>query len=130
VSKKTGRAPKFKSKFEEWIWSVAKKYKQPLEYETRRLSYTLSKTYIPDFILPNGIIVEAKGKFDADMRRKMLAVKRCHPTLDIRFVFQNANNKLNKRARMRYWQWAEKHKFKWSESTIPPAWWKEKPNKK
>jgi hypothetical protein len=121
------KQPNFKSKFEEWIWSLAVKYKQDIEYETLRLGYIIKKTYIPDFLLPNGIIIEAKGKFDAEMRRKMLAVKATHPHLDIRFVFQNANNKLNKNAKMRYWEWAEKHGYKWAEGSIPPKWWKEKP---
>ena len=125
--KRAGNSPNFKSKFEEWIWSVATKYKHPLEYETLRLSYRLEKTYIPDFLMKNGIIIEAKGLFTAEMRRKMLAVKRAHPHLDIRFVFQNANNKLNKKAKMRYWEWAEQHKFPWSEGSIPPSWFKEKP---
>lgn len=123
--KRTSDDPKFKSKFEEWIWSLSRKYKQPLKYENLRLSYTLHKTYIPDFELPNGIIIEAKGKFDGEMRRKMLAVKRAHPKKDIRFVFQRANNTLNKRSKTQYWQWAEQNGFKWAEGSIPPAWWKE-----
>lgn len=126
MSKKKITNPRFRSRFEEWIWEVACKYNHTLEYEPIRLSYRLEKTYVPDFRLKNGIIIEAKGKFDADMRRKMLAVKRAHPHLDIRFVFQNAQNKLSKGAKMRYWEWAELHNFKWSEGTIPPAWYKEK----
>lgn len=127
TKKKVGKErPKFKSKFEEWIWDLAEKYNQPLEYETKRLPYTLRKTYIPDFTLPNGIIVEAKGRFDGQMREKMLAVKKANPSLDIRFVFQRANNKLSKRSKTQYWEWAEAHDFQWAEGSIPPDWWKEK----
>jgi hypothetical protein len=83
--------------------------------------------YLPDFIiLKNGIIVEAKGYLDAAACKKMLAVKRSNPDLDIRFVFQNANGKRNKRAKLKNWEWAEKHGFPWAEDTIPQAWLKEK----
>lgn len=120
--------PNFRSKFEEWIHSVAVKYKNKLQFEPHYLKYTIHSKYLPDFLLPNGIYVEAKGKFDAGMRKKMLAVKVCNPGLDIRFVFQNAQNKLRKGAKQRYWEWAEQHGFKWAEGTIPPSWWKEKKN--
>jgi len=83
-------------------------------------------SYLPDFVLPNGIIVEAKGYLDAASCKKMIAVKRSNPDLDIRFVFQNANGKRNKRAKLKNWEWAEKHGFPWAEGTIPLAWWKEK----
>ena len=37
------------------------------EYETLKIKWTLleNKTYTPDFILPNGIIIESKGRFVA-----------------------------------------------------------------
>lgn len=126
MSNKRIKDPNFKSRFEEWIWECCQKYGHPVEYEPIKLSYTLQKTYTPDFRLKNGIIIEAKGRFDADMRRKMLAVKRGHPNLDIRFVFQNAQNKLSKKAKMRYWEWCDLHNYKWAEGSIPPAWFKEK----
>lgn len=118
--------PKFRSKYEETIWNAAKRSRKPLEYETLYLSYVLKGTYNPDFTLPNGIIVEAKGYLDAAARKKMIAVKAHNPDLDIRFSFQNANAKLNKRAKMRNWEWAEKHGFPWCQGPIPLEWWKEK----
>jgi hypothetical protein len=57
----------------------------------------------------------------------MKAVKASNPTLDIRFVFYDANKKLNKRSKMRHWEWAEKYKFPWAEGRIPTEWLKEKP---
>jgi hypothetical protein len=86
-------------------------------------------SYLPDFILPNGIYIEAKGYLDAAACKKMKAVKASNPHLDIRFVFQNANGKRNKRAKLRNWEWAEKHGFQWAEGTIPLSWWKEKPRR-
>lgn len=118
--------PKFKSGFEEWIWKSALRRNQKMEYETLWLTYVISHKYNPDFILKNGIIIEAKGKFDQNSRRKMAAVKLAHPELDIRFVFQNANNRLSKRGKMTYWQWAEWKRFPWVEGDIPLDWFKEK----
>jgi hypothetical protein len=57
----------------------------------------------------------------------MLAVKAANPTLDIRFVFQNANGKRNKRAKLRNWEWAERTDFLGLKALFRLAWWKEKP---
>ncbi|HEY6019554.1 MAG TPA: hypothetical protein VIY48_06525 [Candidatus Paceibacterota bacterium] len=118
--------PKFRSKFEESIYEAAKAARRSLKHEPHFIPYTLKGAYLPDFILPNGIYVEAKGYLDAASCKKMKAVKYCNPHLDIRFVFQNANGKRNKRAKLRNWEWAEKHGFPWAEGTIPLAWWKER----
>ena len=82
--------------------------------------------YLPDFVLPNGIIVEAKGYFDSRSRAKMIAVKKHNPNLDIRFVFMNSRNKLRKGSKTTYAEWCEKYGFKYAESTIPLKWFKEK----
>lgn len=117
---------KFRSMFEEQVWDAAGRSAK-LEYEPEFIPYILRGAYLPDFrILKNGIIVEAKGYLDTASCKKMLAVKRTNPDLDIRFVFQNANGKRNKRAKLRNWEWAEKHGFPWAEGSIPEAWLKEK----
>ena len=91
-------------------------------YETEKFSYVTESKYTPDFFLPNGVIIEAKGFFKPSDRRKMLAVKAQHPELDIRFVFQR-NNTLTKQSKTTYGAWAEKHGFKWCIfPEIPPDW--------
>jgi hypothetical protein len=117
--------PNFRSKFEESIWDAAKRSRKTLTHEPHYVPYVIKGSYLPDFVLPNGVIVEAKGYLDAASCRKMKAVKASNPHLDIRFVFQNANGKRNKRAKLRNWEWAERHGFPWSEGTIPLSWWKE-----
>jgi hypothetical protein len=125
-SKKSKSLINFRSKFEETIWDAAGRSAK-LAYEPDYIPYIMRGSYLPDFIiLKNGIIIEAKGYLDAAACKKMLAVKRSNPDLDIRFVFQNANGKRNKRAKLRNWEWAEKHGFPWSEGTIPQEWLKEK----
>ena len=79
-------------------------------YESTRLRYTLEHTYKPDFILHNGIIIEAKGRFTGADRTKMRAVKEAHPDLDIRFIFQR-DNRLSKTSKTTYTGWAAKHGF-------------------
>jgi|TARA_Y100000996_G_scaffold412038_1_gene397285 hypothetical protein len=93
------------------------------EYESVKLPYVLSCNYSPDFILPSGIMLEAKGHLSPDDRRKMIAVKKQHPDLDIRFVFQAPYNKIYKGSRTTYAKWAEKHGFPWTHfRSIPNEW--------
>lgn len=97
-------------------------------YENYYLKYTIpakEHKYTPDFILQNGIIVEAKGIFDTADRQKHLHIKEQYPHLDIRFVFQNANNKLYKGAKSTYADWCNKHGFKYAQKVIPNGWFKE-----
>ena len=92
---------------------------EKLKIEWEDLKY---RTYTPDFELDNGIIIETKGIFSAEDRRKHLEVQRQHPKLDIRFVFSNARSKLYKGAKSRYSDWCDKYGFKWSHRLIPKEW--------
>jgi len=95
----------------------------PFAYETLKLDYTIKAVYSPDFILPNGVILEAKGYFKPEDRRKMLAVKKQHPELDIRLVFQAPYNTLSKKSKTTYAMWAEKNGFLWAiYNDIPLTW--------
>lgn len=84
-----------------------------------------TKTYTPDFVLENGIIVETKGRFISPDRAKHLAIRDQHPELDIRFVFTNSKTKLYKGSKTTYAMWCEKHGFKYADRVIPTAWLKE-----
>lgn len=84
--------------------------------------------YTPDFPLPNGIIIETKGRFVTADRQKHLLVKAQHPDKDIRFVFSNANAKISKQSKTTYAMWCDKNGFKYANKSVPPAWIKE-PNK-
>jgi hypothetical protein len=97
------------------------------EYETFKIEYEVQETrkYTPDFRLPNGIIVETKGRFVSDDRKKHLLIQRQHPFLDIRFVFSNSKAKLNKGAKSTYADWCQKHGFLYADKLIPEEWWNE-----
>jgi len=97
------------------------------EYETLKIQYEVNETrrYTPDFILPNGIIIETKGRFVAADRKKHLLIQQQHSHLDIRFVFSNSRAKLSKGAKSTYAEWCEKHGFLYADKQIPEEWLKE-----
>ena len=100
------------------------KYKyEKVKIEWEDLTY---RTYTPDFVLYNGIIIETKGMFTAADRKKHLAIKKQHPQLDIRFVFENSNRRLRKGAKTRYYQWCNRYDFDYYDRIIPEEWLKEK----
>jgi len=86
-------------------------------------------TYMSDFLLENGIIIEAKGFFDVSDRKKHLYIKEQYPEFDIRFLFMNSNSKIRKRSPTSYAKWCDKHGFRWADKVIPEAWLKEKKSK-
>jgi len=86
------------------------------------------RTYRPDFVLPNNIIVETKGRFTAIDRRKHKRIQEQHPELDIRFVFTNSKALLYKGAKSSYADWCTKNKFKFADGTIPEEWLTEPDN--
>lgn len=94
------------------------------EYETLKIQYEVNETrrYTPDFILPNGIIIETKGRFVAADRKKHLLIQQQHSELDIRFVFSNSRAKLSKGAKSTYGEWCEKHGFLYADKQIPQEW--------
>lgn len=93
-------------------------------YENRKIKYEVheNRTYTPDFNLPNGIIVETKGRFTTVDRKKHLLIKKQHPDLDIRFVFSNSRGKLYKGSKSTYADWCDKHGFMYADKRIPDEW--------
>ena len=112
----------YRSRFEERVANCLNKMEVAFSYETARLTYTVFRTYKPDFILPNGVMVEAKGYFTSADRTKHLRVREAHPELDLRFCFQNSKVKLNKTSKTTYAEWCDKKGFKWCDKVIPLSW--------
>ena len=107
--------------------TVAKQLEQAgvqVEYETTKIKYRVEEdhTYTPDFVLPNGIVIETKGRFVLEDRKKHLLIQKQHPELDIRFVFSNARVKLYKGSKTMYSDWCDKYGFKWHNKVIPTEW--------
>lgn len=114
----------WRSGLEEDVANDLKKKGVKYEYETKKIKWLdhKTRTYTPDFILPNGIIIETKGRFVVADRRKHLEVKAQYPDLDIRFVFSNPNAKLSKASKTTYAQWCKRHGFLWANKRIPQEW--------
>ena len=99
-----------------------------VRYETIKIEWVdyAVRTYTPDFILDNGIIIEVKGRWVAHDRKKHLEIRKQHPHLDIRIVFENQNNKLYKSSKTSYGLWCVRKKIEYANRVIPEAWLKEK----
>lgn len=111
----------FRSGFERTLDQQLRSSGVGYSYETMKIAYVLEGTYNPDFILDNGIIIEAKGYLDAVAKRKMIAVKKQHPELDIRFVFQSSATKVAG-GKQTNADWARKNGFQHAEQRIPEEW--------
>lgn len=115
----------FRSGLEEKVADQLKKSGVEFEYETTKIKYVVPQkthTYTPDFVFPNGLIVETKGYWDAADRKKHLLIKQQHPDLDIRFVFTNSNNKIRKGYKTSYADFCNKNGFLYADKEIPKEW--------
>tara|TARA_R100000353_G_scaffold68302_1_gene52988 strand:+ start:414 stop:848 length:435 start_codon:yes stop_codon:yes gene_type:complete len=115
---------RYRSGLEKEIAAFLKSCQKEVRYELLKIEWEdlRYRHYTPDFILDNGIIIESKGIFDSEDRRKHLCIKSQYPKLDIRFIFSNANAKLYKKAKSRYSDWCEKHGFLYAHRIIPQKW--------
>ena len=118
----------YRSRLEHKITMALDTIKYNYDYESIKIEWEdlAYRTYTPDFILNNGIIIETKGRFLTADRRKHLCIKKQHPKLDIRFVFTNSRSKLSKGAKSTYAEWCIKHDFRYYDRIIPEDWLKEK----
>lgn len=78
-------------------------------------------TYTPDFLLENGVYIEAKGNLTPSNRTKMIAVKECNPEMDIRFLFMR-DNYLTKKKLITYSEWCMKNDYQFAFMKIPQEW--------
>jgi len=118
----------YRSGLEHQLSLYLDEHKVKYDYENIKIEWEdlAYRTYTPDFILYNGIIIETKGRFLAADRRKHIAIKKQHPKLDIRFVFTNSRAKLSKGAKSSYADWCIKHGFRYYDRIIPEDWLKGK----
>ena len=117
----------YRSGFEDDVAKELKAKGVEFTYEKEKIKWVDLKvrTYTPDFVLGNGIIIETKGRFVANDRRKHKEIKKQFPDLDIRFVFYNSRSKLYKGAKSSYADWCDKYGFKYADKSIPDVWLQE-----
>jgi hypothetical protein len=122
----------YRSGLEKTVADQIKKRGLDVKYEdpSSRINFTqpaIDRTYTPDFILPNGIVVETKGRFTLEDRKKHIWIKEQYgDQYDIRFVFSNSRSKIRKGSKTSYGDWCVKHGFQYADKQIPDKWFKEK----
>lgn len=112
------------------------------EYEDRKYKYVKqvckhcgevvdSGTYTPDFNFYQRdtgeylYTVEAKGRFVASDRKKLLAVREANPNIDLRLLFQR-DDLIRKGSKTRYSTWATKAGIDYYVGEeLPPQWIKD-----
>lgn len=100
----------------------------PVAYEEHVIEYTVPETrkkYKVDFRLPDGTLIETKGRFVSADRTKHKLIKQQHPDKPIIIVFQNPNARIGKKSTTTYAQWCDKLGIRWRkahsrEQPLPP----------
>jgi len=126
-----GLAAGYRSGLEEVVGKQLAEAGVEVEFESLTIEYeqpTKKRRYTPDFPLPNGIIVETKGRFVTADRQKHLLIQEQRPDLDIRFVFSNPNQRISKTSKTTYAMWCEKAGFKYAAKRVPQEWLDECPS--
>jgi hypothetical protein len=95
------------------------------------MKYTIPERlakYTPDFLLPNGIIIETKGRFVTEDRKKHKLIREQFPDLDIRIVFSNPNSKIGKKSKTTYAMWCDHLGIPYAKRVVPQHWIDDEPN--
>lgn len=125
--RKKHKGNELRSGFELKVAKFLESNKVKYKYEDTKISYTIpetTRTYTPDFELPNGIVIEAKGRFTAADRKKMGLVIEQNPDKDIRMLFM-VDNTLSKASKTPYSAWCEKRGIKYhvsKDGSLPEEW--------
>ncbi len=117
----------YRSGFEHIISDQLNDSKIQFGYEDTVINYIKPESkhkYTIDFRLPNGILIETKGRWTADDRKKHLLVKQQHPELDVRIIFQSSKTKIRKGSKTSYSDFCDKYNIQWAEKKIPESWLK------
>lgn len=126
---KGARTGAFRSGLEDRNAAHMDKLGVPFDFEQFYIKYVVparEAKYTPDFVLRNGIIIETKGIWEVDDRKKHLLIREQYPTLDIRLVFSSSKSKIYKGSPTSYGDFCTKHGIPFADKLIPLAWLKEK----
>jgi len=119
----------YRSGLEEATAAFFDAMQKPYTYEETTLEFAqpaLRRRYTPDFVLikhdGDPMIIETKGRWIAEDRKKMKLIKQQYPALDIRIVFSNAHARISKTSQTTYAQYAEQLGYPWAHRKVPPGW--------
>lgn len=118
---KTKTKRTFRSKFEQSVAEHLDSLGVAYDYEAHKLHYIVERNYLPDFRLPSGVYIEAKGYFKSADQRKHKLIKQQHPDIEIRFVFQRASGRVQG-SKLTCAEWCDKYGFLYAEGTVPMEW--------
>lgn len=133
TARQVGLRAGFRSGLEESVAAQLQTAGTPFEYETVKLRYRVDETrsYTPDFLLlSNGILVETKGVYSTQDRKKTRLVREQHPDIELRLVFSNSRTRISKQSKTTYGMWCDHQGILYADKTIPAAWLTEPPNRK
>ena len=118
-------------------------------FEEAKIPYLVpsrSATYKPDFIIKRDkrfpdiptkecflseewcsqhIIIETKGRFTLEDRKKHLWIKDQFPLLDLRFIFSRSSQRISKQSKTSYAMWCDKYGFLYADKKVPDEWFDE-----
>ena len=117
------KTSKFRSGLEKQVADLLSELGVSYEYESKKISYVIQHHYTPDFILPNHVVLECKGYWDAQDRRKIKTIKKDNPDIDLRMVFQAPFNTISKKSKTTYAQWCDNLGIPWTSLTNIPLDW-------
>ena len=117
------KTSKFRSGLEKQVADLLSELGVSYEYESKKISYVIQHHYTPDFILPNHVVLECKGYWDAQDRRKIKTIKKDNPDIDLRMVFQAPFNTISKKSKTTYAQWCDNLGIPWTSFTNIPIDW-------
>ena len=125
----------YRSKLEELVAVILKRKGIPFKYEEGKIKYRSrvrggrcgecgckdvyrERTYLPDFTLADGTVIEAKGRMSSPERTKFLDIAESNPDLNIVFIF-GADNKLARGKDKRYSDWCREHGYDYAVKKLP-----------
>ena len=110
MSRKSKKSP-FRSTFEEDVAKIL----QEFNYEPFTITYTISRSYRPDFVDASGLyLIECKGYFRDGDTKKYTSIRDSLPEgQELIFVLMQPNKRIRKGAKMTMAQWCDKEKILW-----------------
>lgn len=115
----------WRSGLEEAVAADLQSHAVSYKYEELTIEYTYPeklKRYTPDFELPNGQLIETKGRFVTADREKIKLIKKQFPQLDLRIVFSNPQARIGKTSKTTYAVWCDTLGIPWAKKLIPVSW--------
>ena len=118
---------KLRSGYEKKVRKCLEENKVQYTYESMVIKYVVPETkrsYTPDFVLANKIVIECKGRWLSQDRAKIVLVLEQNPHIDLRMLFMR-DLPINKGSKTRYSDWCEKRGIKYAispQGIIPEEW--------